>query len=217
MQEVDSAALQRVAKVLQLSTGGAEQTDFQDELLQQVLDVAPIIRRGLTVAGSSGIFTATILNTHIGTDIVTTDVNPYSPGTTFVGNAYPPIVDEDLDVWVLAAQAQNITGQGDFGGGFFGTISDATGMGWRNEANAIAMEQIRMVWNQEVQFGHLIYLSDNSGVSLMSHFGAQPFRVSHGANTRLRFDTKKIGAGAATFKLFLTLGVFPAGMGQDGG
>jgi len=216
VQEVDSQALQLVAKVLQLSTGGSELTEFQDELLQQALDVSAIVRRGLTVAGSEGIFTASILNTHVGSDTITNDVNPYTMvGATFVGNAWPNPVGPEFDVWVLQANGINVTAPGDFGGGFWGLISDPNAMAWRNEANALAQIEPHSLYLQEVTFGGSVHLSDNSGVSLWSHFGQTRLRVPRGADTRIRFQTVKSGVGAASYKLKLTLGLFPTGMGQD--
>lgn len=217
MQEVDSDALKFVSKILRLSGTGSQETNFQDEVLQQTLDVLALVRRAGTPVLSTGIFTATILNTHVGSDTINTDVNPYSPGTTFVGNGYPAEVPANLDVWLLHAHAQGITGTGDFGGGQLSTIMDALGMGWRNEANAIAMLQPIMSWDVERTEGSLVFLySNQNDVLLFSGRRSGGIRIPRHADTRIRFTTVKNGAGAGTFKAFLTLGLFPAGLGQDG-
>lgn len=216
MQEVDSAALTRVSKVLQLSTTGAELTEFQDELLQQVLDVAPMVRRGLTLDISGGIYTATILNTHVGSDTITTDVNPYVPATTFVGNGFPAEVSDAFDVWLLGLHAQNITAPGDFGGGFFGIITGTLGMAWRNEAGSIAMVQVIDLWKQETSgTGNLVVLTAEFAAPAATGFIKLPMRIRRSADVRFRFETVKSGVGAGTYKVFLTLGLFPAGLGQD--
>ena len=210
MQEVDSAALERVAKILRLSTGGSQLTEFQDELLQQVIDIMPMARRALT-PGRLGIFTATILNTHVGSDTITVDVDPYEPGTTFVGNGYPAVVDENFDVWLLAAHALNVTAPGDFGGGFLSLLTTALGMGWRNEANAIAVNSLIEVYNQETTFGNVVMLT-GGGSDDFTHLDIGR-RIPR--DTVIRFQTVKSGVGAGTYKAFLWLGIFPAGLGQD--
>lgn len=210
-REFDSPGLRELARVLQISSGSPQQVDIQDSIVQQTIDLDPFLRRGLTPAGSLGIFTATILNTHIGSDTITTDIDPYAPATTFVGNGYPPVIESELDVWLLAAHARNITGSGDFGGGFLGVRTDPNGMGWRNEATATVMDQLYATFNQEAGAG-------NANVLRMSTSGAVfirgPIRIRRGLS-QITFETVKSGVGAGSYKAFLTLGVFPAGMGQD--
>ena len=94
-QLVDSQALQRVSKTLQLSTPGAQETLFIDERLEQTLDVMPMVRRGLTLAGSEGIYSANMRNTHSGSQgNVTSIVDPWNLG----GSARPPARLERRDV-----------------------------------------------------------------------------------------------------------------------
>lgn len=215
-REFDSRALAQMARVLQQSTGSPQLVELDDQNIQQSFDLNPFVRRGLVPVPSQGIFTAQILNTHIGTDVITTEVNPYSPGTTFVGNGYPAAVGPEFDIWITAAQAQNITGSGDFGGGELSIIYDVNGMGWRNEANGIAQREVITFYSSEQDLPGL-------GVTVLRFVSTKPYiedyalprRVGRNADGRIRFTTVKTGAGAATYKLFLTLGIFPAGLGQD--
>jgi len=216
MREFDSPSLRNLHRILKISTGPPQLVDIQDDVLQQMIGVNPFMRRELTPQGSSGIFTASILNTHTGSDTITTDVNPYTPGTTFVDPTYGDPVDPDLDVWLIMAHAQVITGDGDFGDGFLSIIMDATAMGWRNEASAIAVNQIIQAYDSERPVGSINFLySSGTDVLFLSTDGGTPIRISREGDARIRFQTIKAGVGAATYKLFLTLGLFPVGMGQD--
>ncbi len=216
MQDVDSGALALVARTLQLSTAGSQLTEFQDELVQQMLDVHPFVRRALAPIGSQGIFTASILNTHVGDDTITTEVNPRSPGTLFVGNGYPDLVPPNLDVWILQAYGEAVTGTAaNFATGILTLITEDIGMGWRNEASDSALRQLLMCWDKILQRGDIELLFDDQYNAFTAEFyGTIPLRLRHTANTRIRFTTVH-GTGGATYKLLLTLGLFPAGMGQD--
>jgi len=109
-QLVDSQALQKVAKTLQLSTVGAEETLFIDERLEQVLDVGALIRRGLTLAGTEGLYSANIRNTHSGSQgNVTTVIDVYNLG----GVARPPFpesIPENQDLWLTGFMAEQVSG-----------------------------------------------------------------------------------------------------------
>jgi len=216
VQEVDSGALALVSRILQLSTTGSQLTEFQDELVQQSLDVSAFVRRALTPIGSTGIYTATILNTHVGNDTITTDVNPRTPGTTFVGNGYPDPVPENLDVWILQAYAEAVSGtDANFTSGALTLITDLLGMGWRNEAGASAQNQLLQTWDVVKTRGSIALLFDDAyNAYTAAFFQTIPLRLRHTADPRIRFQTVH-GAGAATHKLLLTLGLFPAGLGQD--
>ncbi len=218
MREFDSPALSGLRRILQTSTGPPQIVELQDEIIQQVVDLLPVVRRGLTPGRQGGLFTASILNTHVGSDTITGDVNPYAPSTTFVGNGYPAVVDpQEFDVWLLQAYATEVSGGGDFGGGVVGLLTDALGMGWRNEANAIAVRQDLMVFNQETDYGGVTHLTDSvSGTTFLNQQGGMVRIGGPAADTRIRFRTVKAGVGAATYKLFMTLGVFPRALGQDG-
>ncbi len=216
MREFDSAGLREMARVLQISTGPPQLVEIDDEVVQQVVELDPFLRRGLTPANSTGIFTATILNTHVGSDTITTEVNPYTPGTTFVGNGYPAVVGPELDVWLLPGfNAKAVTGLADFNGGDFGLIYDTNAMGWRNEANGIAVRVPLAVYDQEDLFGNPTYLTGGAASGQTVIWPGPPIRLRRTGDPRFRFQTRKAGAGAGSYLLSMLIGLFPAGMGQD--
>lgn len=212
MKEFDSPGLRELHRVLEMSKGPPQFVDYQDELVQQAVGLNPFLRRALAPGIGGGIFTASMLNTHVGSDTIVTDVNPHTPGTTFVGDEYPDPVPDNLDVWLLAAHSINVTAPGDFGGGSLSLLTDALGMGWRNEANAIAVNSLVEIYTQELAVGNAVMLTGGGSddfTQLDIHRRITP-------NTLIRFETVKSGVGAGSYKCFLWLGLFPAGMGQDG-
>ena len=212
MREFDSPGLRDLHRVIEVSTGPPQIVDLQDEIIQQVIEVSPFIRRRLTPADSVGLFTARVLNSNTGSDTITNDLNPYTTvPASFVGGGYPALV-ENLDVWLLQATMENRSGPTDFGGGFLGIITDATGMGLSNTGAAIAAINILRYLDSEVVFGNRTALADSSS-GLSSWTGA--IRISRRADTRIRFETVKTGVGVATYNLDLLFGLFPAGLGQD--
>ena len=216
MREFDSPGLRPLRETLQTSGGPPQFVDLQDELVQQTIDVMPTVRRGNAPGSLGGVFTASILNTHVGTDIITTDVNPRTPGTTFVGNGYPAAVPINLDVWLLDAFAITETGAGDFAGGALSLIYDATAMGWRNEASGIAVVQKLMTMDQEVSVNGVNHLRMTvSGAIFLNQMAGKSRIVGPASDVRLRWRSRKAGVGAATYKVFLTLGLFPTTTGQD--
>lgn len=217
MREFDSPGLRELHRILRVSTGPPQLQELDDGIIQQMLELNAFLRRELTPQGSSGIFTASILNTHTGSDTETTLVNPYTPGTTFVKPEWGDPVAAGLDVWLLAAHAEAVTGLGDFGGGGLALVSDSNAMGWRNEANAIAVNSQIMTYDQELAQGAQTFLMSNANdIIMLDERGNGGIRIPREADTRIEFQTIKTGAGAATYKLFMILGLFPAGMGQDG-
>jgi hypothetical protein len=89
---VDSAALEWVAKVLALSGRTSGETDFDDEHLQQVIDVS----RMITGAGlNDGWISVRNVHTHVADGNLFTEFDPY----TLVAEAHR----RELRVWVMNA------------------------------------------------------------------------------------------------------------------
>ncbi len=205
MIEVDSQALQKVSKVLQLSRGGSQLTEFQDELLQQVLDIAPIARRGLTLASTEGIHGANIINVHPGADTQSTTVDPWN----LAGSANPPFpnaIPTFFDLWLLRGSAFTSAGAGNFtsadltvlipaANGAFGALG-ATGMRLASWADELS-----------IQGGQLSTNAEGDGIPL--RFG---MRLPRNATIRFRSTS----TAAATYRFDMFLGLFPSSLGQDG-
>jgi len=208
-QLVDSQALQRVSKTLQLSTPGAQETLFIDERLEQVIDVAPMVRRGLTLAGSEGIYTANIRNTHSGSQgNVTTIVDPWNLGG-LARPPFPPVIPDNLDLWITGFNAEVVSGNGFFSSGRFDLFVPTT-----HQAFGTVTTNITLVgWSDEESLQNNAFLVPFDGESI----GVWTFvRIRVPRLATFRFHTFNNGANAPVYQLDMLLGLFPSSMGQDG-
>jgi len=206
-QLVDSQALQRVSKTLQLSTTGAEETLFIDERLEQVVDVTPMIRRGLTLAGSEGVYSANMRNTHSGSQgNVVSIVDVWNLG----GSARPPFpasIPDNLDLWITGFAAEVVSGDGFFDDGFFDLFIPTV-----NQAFGTVTTNILLVgWDTEKPLAGTNFLTPLGTQIYWSKIGVRVPR-----NATFRFHTKNNGANSPVYQLNLLLGLFPSSMGQDG-
>lgn len=105
VKRVDSDALGVLNRALGLTGAGSPITELQDGVVDQVLSVGDIVRRGRTLAGNEGIFYGRMLNEHAGAGTLTTTVNVYNLATTSTPEVapYPVPMPKQFDVWILAA------------------------------------------------------------------------------------------------------------------
>jgi len=208
-QLVDSQALQKVSKTLQLSTPGAQETLFTDERLEQVLDVGAIVRRGLTLAGTEGLYTANMRNIHSGSQgNVTSIIDPWNLG----GSArapFPTSIPDHLDLWITGIMAETVSGGGQFLNGFFDLFVPTTHQAFGTISSNIALA----AWKDEEDVQSTAFLVPTIGS--LAGFYAQP-NVRVPRNATFRFHTLNNGANSPVFQCNLLLGLFPSGMGQDG-
>lgn len=226
MRKLESGALSGLSKVLGIGGGlaGAE-TMFDDESLQQVLDVAPYLRRSLSNLGTQGIFLQMISNTHdaAGASTVTGTITPYkNPGGVAAG-PWPKEVPETQDVWLLGVRAETLSGPANFTAGRL-TLQFPAGSGYNvalvpastgvtgSAAVATAGGLTIRGYTQEVALGAL-------GTELAGPDGENigqlviPFRIPR--NAQLIWSTVTTALGASVYQCRMILGLFPAGYGQD--
>ncbi len=205
-QLVDSQALQRVSRTLQLATPGAQETLFIDERLEQTIDVAPIVRRGLTLAGTEGLYTANIRNTHSGAQgNVSTEINPWALG----GVARPPfpeVIPDNFDLWITGFMAETVSGPAFFASAFFDLFVPTTHQAFGTISSNILLS----AWTAEATLAGTTFLT-LSAVELFTHAAVRVPR-----NATFRFHTRNNGANAPVYQLNLMLGLFPSSLGQDG-
>lgn len=219
MRDVDSQVLGSVARTLGLAGAGAPVTVFEDGILQQVLDVSALVRRGGTISSSTGIYSARLTNIHVGTDTIVTDLCPARPAlnsasVAFLSADWPTPVPRSLDVWLLSAFATTAAGSGDLEGGALQLLygADQMAMG----SSRIATNIFLQLYEVEVDIGTIVtFLSFDSAASPPSLLPIRLRPPGVDGNPFIRFTTQKTGGGAATYQLDLLLGLFPAGLGQD--
>ena len=209
-QLVDSQALQRVSKTLQLSTPGAQETLFIDERLEQVIDVAAMVRRGLTLAGTEGLYTANIRNTHSGSEgNVVTVIDPWRLGG-ISKPPFPEVIPDNQDLWITGFNAQIVSGSAaEFDSAFFDLFVPATHQAFGTISTNIALAG----WNTVNTLAGTAFLFMQAG-NVGEIFAQAHIRVPR--NATLRFHSRNTGATSPVFQLNLLLGLFPSSMGQDG-
>lgn len=207
MQEVDSAALHAVSKSLGLSTPGGQRTDFDDENLQQVLDVGPLIRRGRALGARGGAFSAYVVNTHPAADTQTTNLDVYKLATPTQGAGWPSPVPEGYDAWLVGSQALQ--------SGAIMTAamlrivypSESQIYGAAGPMNMVLRTYLTTVL-ASVTIGSVLYgRSIGDGQIGRTH----AIRIPRGATV----TWQSISNAAGDISAILQLGLFPAGLGQD--
>lgn len=212
MKSVDSQALGLVNRALGLTGAGAPLTEFLDGTVEQTLDIAALVRRGRTQAGTTGIYYGTLLNNHAAAN---TQISGLSPYLTPVGALppYPSPMPAGFDIWILAAAVQQISGSGTFTGALSINTSDAV-QGWGIDEAGAAVTGL----------GRFPLVFWDSVVTQTTEFGlteaGQPLgwiglRLLRTPANDSSINFSSTSSAAAVFRCQILLGVFPIGLGQD--
>lgn len=212
MKTVSSQALGLVNRALGLTGAGAALTEFLDGQLDQTLDVAPIVRRGRTQAGTGGLYYGVFENNHAVAD---TQVSSIAPYRTPVGAIppYPSPIPPDFDLWLIGAAMVRASGSGTFTGALFLGLGDVP-QGWGiDEAGAAVVASTSFplaFWDSVV--GQTVTFGLTEQGEPYVPIGLRMLRPPDQANT---LDFSSTSSAAAVFRLFVLLGLFPASLGQD--
>jgi len=102
---VDSEALVFLNRALGLSGNPSGETILDDGFITQVIDVAPIARRGLPPG--SGLWYVAVEIIHTATGDLAVSIDPYDPiaaaGVAANKNGYPASIPKGFDIWCLGA------------------------------------------------------------------------------------------------------------------
>ena len=214
MQEVDSTVLSRVAKLLRLSTSGSQLTEFQDEILQQVLDVGRTIRvgAGLPQFQDDNYAVSSVTNVHTAANTVTTQWDPYE-FTATTDPSFDPL-DTDFELWAVMWAGIATVLAAEFGSGILRWDSDPElAIGSTVGAHSFPLQ----MWNSfnADQFPDVLRMSSSLNLfQLQPPTTIQlPWRIPRGGS--FAFATTSTGAGNPNFQLNMLLGVVPRGFGQD--
>ena len=216
MKTIDSDALSILTKALGLTGAGSPITEIADGVVDQALDVVPIVRRSRTLAGSEGLFTAIISNIHGAANTITTTIDPHRPGSALVVAPFPDVVPPEFDLWLLTATLRRESGTGTVNATLgFQPGAQQQAWGVTDGGVQVVQQDLQVIayWNTLVTsnttFG---YLSGTSpplipiGMRLPRGSGAFP--------PTLRFVSA--ASAIATYNLSLNFGLFPVSLGQDG-
>lgn len=216
-RDIDSDALTTMNRLLGIAGRGSSQTELDDGNLSQVIDVNPIVRRSRTPVGSTGFYICTLTNVHSAADNETSQIDPYLPGASVApAGGYPASVDLSFDVWIAGMSIARIAGAGQLDGGQVDltTGSSTVFSGWgQDDAGDPDISTIGTIITQ--------FAVMNTGAAGGNSFAAEVgsgllasralVRVRRGLQIRFHSTAD----AAATFRLVLNIGLFPAGLGQD--
>ena len=209
---VDSDALGKVQQALGITGRGAQETELTDGILEQVIDVARMVRRGRTISPSEGIFYGVFENTHVGAGTVNAVINPYRPELALNTPPYPAVVPPQFDIWLLYASAVRTTGTG-VGCALLDVQYSGQTQGWGVDQAGAAVVQVPRIplvsWDKTVTCGY----------DFLCH-GAENQPV-----VKLGYRFPRIGTPDLTFRstvdaeaiihCTVVLGLFPVSLGQD--
>jgi len=211
LKRVDSDALQAINRALGLTGRGAPITEFLDGQLDQVFDVVPSVRRGRTPAATTGIFTGIVRNIHTDAESIATGFNPYTFGTAGLIAPYPNPVPPQFDIWLLGAVVIRVSG-----GGTLSAILDVQfnqqGFGITDGGVAVVATQAQVLahWDAFVTEGITFGVQAGSEAP----YAKIGMRLPSTGSPGLAFRTTS--SLTVTIDLQVTLGLFPASLGQDG-
>lgn len=207
MKKIESQALDVLKRAIGLSGPDSPVTELTDGVVDQALEVGPIIRRSRTQARTEGIYTGLMRNIHVAADSRTSALNPFNPAAQAIA-PYPAPMPVGFDVWVLNAAVTQLSGSG--------TISAALNIECPARIMGISSIGAPVVSVQNIAFWDTIVVE--STTFALKAPAAQPserigVRLPRDPGTRLFFASTS--SAAATFDCFVTLGVFPIALGQD--
>lgn len=214
MKRVDSDALIEVNRTLDLAGGGVvAPTDLNDELLFQILNVNPLVRRARTEAGTNGIYSGLMQNTHVAAGTLTASINPYAPTVTNARTTWPATVPQHFDVWVLGATVSRVGGAGDIDGAVLSAVLAAEQQGWGVLDTGGGLSGTATVLL--ARWVSTLDVSVATGAHAVLGDGSYYARINQRLHRGTTIDFASDAAAAANFRCALLLGLFPASLGQD--
>lgn len=214
-QSIDSQALGSLNRAFGLSGRGSPITELTDGVVDQVINVNDVARRGRTQADIQGIYTPTLRNEHTDAESISNSIDPYNVGATAVVAPYPDPMPADFDIWLIGASLRNVSGTAS--GISNATVSIQVGtrsQGWGrvdDGTQVLVAQPIRLAyWNA--------FATDGTSFGLRA--------INRGPHQKIGLRLPRGGGGTlilfrsvstvtVTVDCQLILGVFPASLGQD--
>lgn len=213
MKQIDSDALGIINKALGLEGAGSPITELADGVVDQVLSINEISRRGRTLAGNEGIFTGLLQNAHAGSGTLTSSVFPYAVAVGAI-DPYPSPMPTQFDIWLLSVALRRVAGAAGLNDAL--VVINYTG---RQQGFGVDAAAAAVVSLGSMAVAHFDALT-TAGVHTAGIDPIKGLLIKTGIrlprDLGLSINFVSISAGVATFVLDLVLGVFPVSLGQDG-
>jgi len=215
VRRLDSDALNVLTKSLGLTGAGAPLTELADGVVDQILSINEIARRGRTVAGSAGIYACMLQNVNTAAETILSTVNVYNVAAG-ASSIWPVPMPEQFDVWLLGASMRRQSGTGTIVSMLSMQIP-ARAQGFGIDDSGVAVAQVDpmglAVWNSLITTS-TIDGSRQGGIGPFAHLGIRIPRGTGASTGTLRFST--VSSATSTWNCNMMMGVFPVSLGQDG-
>lgn len=214
-KRIDSDALHILNRSLGMTGAGSAVTELTDGVVDQMLEIGQIARRGRALGPGGGMFFPTIRNEHTDAEGIRTNIDPYNVGTTGLVAPYPNPVPPQFDLYLIGASIR--TAAGTSGGMSAATLSievptPAEGWGLTDSGVAVLVaEPIRLAnWNAMASDGATTYgiLATNRGPH--QRIGLRLPRVSG-----MFISFASVSTVTVSVDCQMIIGLFPVALGQD--
>jgi len=206
----DGDALSSVGRSLGLGGQSPQTIELEDGSVVQTLDVAGLVRRGRTLAGTSGVFNLVLENVHAASGELFTTINPYNQATNTTA-PWPNPVPRGFEIWLIGATASRRSGTGTVDAIL--QIGDLQiGIGEDDSGAAVgAMSTVVALWNST--FPVLLTTSALFFSGVQPIFAPLHMRLPRSGDPSLTFVSN--ASALATYRCQVMVGLFPTGLGQD--
>jgi len=179
-----------------------------------VLPIVPdIARRSQQIGPLGGWFQGVLENVHSGADGEASNMDPYNPGASAVG-AYPPVIPDGYDVWLMAVGGERSSGSGGLTGALMSMNPAPAAQGWGQDDQAapvIATPRFYVARFDALSETVTVVANDPMITEAGETFVHVGLRIPRGGFIGFHSES----AAAAEFQAIFIMGLFPAGLGQD--
>lgn len=215
MTKLIGQSLVNVPKLLGIAGSGEGPTEFDDNHLQQVLDVGPTASRAQSPINQAGWFTFLLLNEHAGAGVITNALFPSAQvgaNPAAMQNGYPGRQPGGFDLWLGQVSMLRTGGAGDLNLGQVYIVQ-----GYRLIGLGVTDAGVAHVGDTHTGIARWDDLEATAGMPYFGiteggEYSVKPMmRVPPGSLIYFSTDA----AAAADFECCMVMGMFPSGMGQD--
>lgn len=211
-KKIDSQALEIANKALGLTGAGSRITELADGVVDQVLEVTPIVRRSRTQGITTGIYTAVMRTDHTDAETVQAQLNPYRVPAINLTPPWPSPIPSSFDLWLLSAGVRRNAGGG--------TVSATLSVDYANSSQGFGINDggtaAQSTLPHRLAFWDAV-ITDVTVFAILAG-SEQPnaqigLRLQQGIFTELVF--RATSTLTSQWDCQLLLGIFPVGLGQD--
>jgi len=212
MAIIKNALLLPIQRLIGIAPSGSP-TVLDDDSVSLTFPVIPdIARRSLSSLPTGGYFVGILENIHSGADDESSTIDPYSARADAVA-PYPADINAEFDLWLLTVSGRRSSGAGGLTSGLASMTTPIHVQGWgRDDSGSSLIENPRIMW---AEFDAISTLSAFSQEPMITEAGEILVKVGMRIPRGALISFHSTSAAAAEFQMIYTLGLFPAGLGQD--